>query len=88
MIILIFFFLRLLNAETLLSELRSALDTCLQIIHILHDVKNDMPKELMVCVYTSISNMYFARHEYDQSETWAKFAIRDLDDSFGVMYVF
>lgn len=79
---------RLLEAETHMSELRSAQDTCFEIINLLQQVREvSIARTLLVGLYTSIANMYFCRHEYEFSETYAKLAIQELDECVDQRYV-
>lgn len=81
-------FNRLLHSESCLSNFKSAQRT----FHIMQELlkeldPNEIPKPLLASTHTQISEMYFARNEYDNSHMWSIVAMRNLEDTTPERYV-
>lgn len=71
--------IRLLHAESTLSNFKSAERTFLQIKILIKSIREvAIPLPLLITIYTVFSEMFFARHEYKNSYTWSSMAIENL----------
>ncbi|XP_073834237.1 protein interacting with APP tail-1 [Musca autumnalis] len=73
---------RLLHSESCSSNFKSAERTFDIMMELLKQIDQDeIPKPLLANTHTQISEMYFARNEYDDSHMWSVVAMRNLEEN-------
>ncbi|XP_005188507.1 amyloid protein-binding protein 2 [Musca domestica] len=73
---------RLLHSESCSSNFKSAERTFDIMMELLKEIDQDeIPKPLLANTNTQISEMYFARNEYDDSHMWSVVAMRNLEET-------
>ncbi|XP_061387956.1 amyloid protein-binding protein 2 [Musca vetustissima] len=73
---------RLLHSESCSSNFKSAERTFDIMMELLKEIDQDeIPKPLLANTHTQISEMYFARNEYDDSHMWSVVAMRNLEET-------
>lgn len=79
---------RLLHSEAGLSNFKAAERTFNIISDLLKEIDaKEIPKPLLANTYTQLSEMYFARNEYDDSHMWSVMAMRNLEENTPERYV-